>query len=176
MTDNGHYESIQEDIMFVNCLHDVACPKILSSCLLCNAKRGWKGGEKEKCLPIKISFFASRLTFIGGRRSTKGSHKLSLANKRKVKEILIRNCLQLWKFNLNRSRTSFTLFDDYFVSENLTIRKTAKWQFRIVFRYFISSKYFIQFERGWRIIVYVFKLGLRWRNTLRNIFDITVVC
>lgn len=30
LTDNGHCESIQEDIMSVNCLHDVACPALLS--------------------------------------------------------------------------------------------------------------------------------------------------
>lgn len=58
LTDNGHYENIQEDIMLVNCLHDIACPRTLFSYLLCN------GMKKEKCLPIKISTVLCFLDFL----------------------------------------------------------------------------------------------------------------
>lgn len=69
--------------------------------------------------------FASRLTFIGGRPSTKGSHKLSLANKRRLKEKDIDvntayNCGNLILIDLE---AIFTLFGDYLESGRIKRKK-----------------------------------------------------
>lgn len=48
LTDNGHYESIQEDIMFVNCRHDMACPGLLSCLICCFAMFSEKEARRER--------------------------------------------------------------------------------------------------------------------------------